>query len=82
LLNSISIAEREEGLEGIADVIRCEESPRDHQYDTACPREKAGRGRFVAGIGNFGVNRAGSVQQIDSSLPALPGNPSKKFFEG
>ena len=39
LLNSISIAEREEGP-GIADVIRCGERLFAHQYGTAGPRKK------------------------------------------
>jgi hypothetical protein len=44
LLSSISIAEREEGPEGIADVIRCEGNAFGRQYGTAEPGEKASCG--------------------------------------
>ena len=43
LVSSISIAEREEGPDGIAGVIRCEEPFRARQYGTAGQRKKLDR---------------------------------------
>jgi hypothetical protein len=55
LASSISIAEREEGPAGIADVIRCEKTLSNRQYGTASPRKKAVASQSEAAAGNFRV---------------------------
>ena len=71
LASSISIAEREEGPEGIADVIRCEEPLFGHQYGTASLREKPVAVNLRQEKGNFhvkpGLGFDAFLQNFDAS---------------
>src|ERR1700716_2850608 len=58
LFSSISIAEREEGPAGIADVFRCEEPISGHQYGIAVPGKKASCNSFKVEKGTSARNRA------------------------
>ena len=71
LASSISIAEREEGPEGIADFIRCEEPFFEPHYGTASLREKPVAVNRGQEKGNFrvkpGFGPDAFLQRFDAS---------------